>query len=131
MSTWTHVAGIIRIDGLPDVTPKPNLGPVCRWGDGLANWDRCTLPKGTEGSLDYTVWENPNPSHAARYTVSLFGDLRDYDSIDDIIRYARQITDGQIVRQGALTVEVESGPQGIVTRNFVYHADAWQMICAI
>lgn len=64
---------------------------------------------GSEGSLQKSVWINPNDSHVARYTVSIFGDLRDCDSVDEIIEWFKnkcKALDGR-VRQATITVNNE------------------------
>lgn len=121
MSIWTHVAGVIRIDGITGATPKPQLGNICTFYSDPDEWNKCDVPKGSEGSLQYSLWENPNDSHAAKYTVSVFGDLRDYDSIEGIVAYFKRISKRQIIRQGMFSVKVE----GKETKNFIYSEDDW------
>ena len=75
MSNWTHVAGIIRIDGLrclDNVLDKPDfdeiIGKECLWESPEEVWDDAKknpekyLPMGSEGSLQKTVWVNPDES---------------------------------------------------------------------
>ena len=121
MSIWTHVAGVVRIDGIAGLTPEPQFGNTCTFYSDPDDWDKCDVPRGSEGSLQYSVWENPQGSHAAKYTVSVFGDLRDFDSVEEIVSYFNRISEGQIIRQGMFSVEVE----GQETKNFIYSEDAW------
>ena len=97
MSNWTHVAGIIRID---------DLGRCL--GTSYLNFERLiNLPCGSEGALKMQVWENPDKSSLAGYTVSVFGDLRDHDSADEIVEWFKEICAIFVVRQAAITVQNE------------------------
>lgn len=118
MSCWTHVAAIVRVDGFrifddyigPDWDAL--FGKECLWAASRDKWHDAMehpdkyLPMGSEGSLRKTVWTNPNPSYAAAYTVSIFGDLRDYDSPETIIEWFKKIvnSDSLDVRQACITV---------------------------
>lgn len=118
MSCWTHVAAIVRVDGFrifdDDIGPDWDalFGKEClflasreKWHDAMEHPDRY-LPMGSEGSLRKTVWVNPDLSHAVAYTVSIFGDLRDYDSPETIIEWFKKIvnSDSLDVRQACITV---------------------------
>src|SRR6266436_878596 len=124
MSMWTHVAIVIRFDGSQpqgdeELTIgqhlKPDLGKKfildrdddLTYEDFIAAENACTVPKGSEGSLYTNLWVNPDPSHMAAYTATIWGDLRDYDDVDEIIAYLNRITEGKWVRQGVATIEVE------------------------
>lgn len=102
MSIWTHVAGIIRVDAILNLTEKPIYS--------------YNVPCGSEGSLDVSLWENPHSSDLAKYTISIFGDLRDYDDEEEIIDYFTRITKGQMIRQACFTLEVE----GATPRTFIW-----------
>lgn len=65
------------------------------------------VPEGSEGALDYYTWINPEKSNAAAYTSMIWGDLRDYDSVDEVLAYLNRVTSGKIVRQGVAEIEVE------------------------
>ena len=118
MSAWTHVAAIVRVDYIRmfDNLAGPDwdaiFGKEClffefigKWGDAMAH-PETYLPMGSEGSLRKTVWTNPDLSHADAYTVSIFGDLRDYDSPETIIEWFKKIvnSDSLDVRQACITV---------------------------
>ena len=45
------------------------------------------MPVGSEGTLHKTVWENPHDNHMAKYTVSIWGDLRDYDDPNEVLEW--------------------------------------------
>ena len=114
MSVWTHVNGCVRIDGLPFPvpgmkTPEELLGPMSVWD----NWnDDCRLPMGSEGSLRYHVWQADDNS-LAKYTVSIFGDLRDFDDLDTIERWIKDTFVGQddplMIRNFIIEAHVEGG----------------------
>lgn len=110
MSQWTHVAGIIRFDGLFGLLgmPEPNI---------LQG-----IPEGSEGPLDCKMWNNPNHSHIAARTAYIFGDLRNYGDEEDIQRiidYFERIIKDQMVRDACYTINVEYGVQ----RTFIYKTD--------
>lgn len=104
MSNWTHVAGIIRVDGIRewDVVNADGLrdimGKEVHFHDAKDVWmdydehPEEYLPCGSEGSLHMSIWENPNTSSMAAYTVSIFGDLRNHDSAMEIIEWFRHKT---------------------------------------
>ena len=133
MSIWTHVAGVIRIDDfrlkghIPDFDEL--IGIECRWNDSFSVWDEQEahpekfLPMGSEGSLQKTIWINPNTSSLAAYTVTIFGDLRDYEDPDKIIEWfknkCKTIENIYIIRQATITAETEY----IKTVNWTYEED--------
>lgn len=128
MSVWTHVAGIVRVDGIVcfgdidfDFDFDKVFGKECLWDSDKDIWDDADLnpddymPMGSEGSLEKSVWINPDAYCMARYTVSVFGDLRDYDDSKAIIEWFKNSCDKVAVRQAVLTIEVE-GEEPIVYR---------------
>lgn len=118
MSQWTHVAGIIRFDalrilGMPaqvNQNPSEFMGNTFEYEDDAETWNACTVPRGSEGSLQYVVWVNPHPTALSAYTVTVFGDLRDYDDEAEIISYFRGVVEGRLVRQATFEVAVEYQP---------------------
>ncbi len=128
MSQWTHVNGNIRIDtlrmqGMPlcrieDV--KAHMGKTFTYDDPAEKWDECDVPGGSEGSLQFSFWNNPDLSSVAAYSVSVFGDLRDFGSPEDvklIKEWFKKVTtaDGVMVRSAILQIEVEEGDSIILT----------------
>lgn len=131
MSIWTHVAGVIRIDGFPGYTEEFDnetvldraVGKVLNFHDDAVRWNDADehpydfMPCGSEGSLERSLWTNPDPSHMARWTLTVFGDLRDYDDVNAIIewfknRCAKIHSDAfkcASVRNAVITVECEDG----------------------
>jgi len=98
VSNWTHVAGVIRLDSIRILgNEEPDFdkifGKEVRWDADSSVWEEALehperfLPKGSEGSLQKEVWVNPDKSFVCAYTVTIFGDLRDHDSPDDIINW--------------------------------------------
>ena len=112
MSMWTHVAAIVRIDGYyndPDKTFDELFGKECLWDDDDfedvdVNPDKY-LPTGSEGSLYKTVWINPNPNHFNAYTVSIFGDLRDFSDPKDVVNWFKNVVEAKctLIRQATIT----------------------------
>ncbi len=127
MSVWTHVAGIIRVDGLRSDDTKPDwdkiIGKELGWGDPHEIWDdydknpEAFMPCGSEGSLKKVIWENPNKSSLASYTVSIFGDLRDYGDLAEIKKWFERVCSKLWVRNAVITAECELGS------NFTAHWD--------
>lgn len=121
MSNWTHVAGVFRIDHIKWEDDEPELnfdeifGKECLyksdnkvWKDARVNTEKY-LPMGSEGSLQKSIWINPRKECVTRYTVSIFGDLRDHDSIDSIIDWFKNkcTLSYLIVRNACITVSNE------------------------
>lgn len=123
MSNWTHVIGSIRIDtlrGITDNTPFDTdkiFGKECLFESSKEIWDDMDkhpedyLPMGSEGSLQKSVYENPDRSVTAAYTVTIFGDLRDHDNAGDIIKWfenkLNNLPDGYWIRQAVITADNE------------------------
>lgn len=118
MSNWTHVAGIIRVDGM-DMDKRAEevfdrvIGKECLydspsevWEDARANPDKY-LPMGSEGSLRKTICEDLNKNYLDSYTISIFGDLRDHDSTTDIVEWFKAKCEEFWVRNAVITVQNE------------------------
>lgn len=116
-SNWTHVAATARLDCLirlsQPVDATAIFGKECLFDDDVEIWRDATensdsyLPMGSEGSLQMSVWNNPDKSHIASTTVSIFGDLRDHDDPDEIVEWFKAKLKDQWVRQAVITVENE------------------------
>lgn len=99
MSQWTHVAGIIRLDSLGynlvmgmEAREKNRLvreAAVKAMGrttprdlelSDREEWNRCDVPQGSEGSLQYDVIANSErDTHSLSWgCVAIWGDLRDF-----------------------------------------------------
>lgn len=133
MSCWLHVAGVMRIDDIrlgydakdPDFDEV--IGKECHYDDDEEVWDDFQkhpenyLPMGSEGSLRKSVWINPDKSHCAAYTVTIFGDLRDrYKSdADMIISWFKDKCDKLSIRDAFIIVRYSS--TGI--KSYIYKRD--------
>lgn len=127
MSIWTHVAATIRFDSLRIFKEdKPDLGNVVHYESPQEDWDKCDVPCGSEGSLTHTLWVNPNKSYVSAYTATIFGDLRDYENVDEIIAYLKRVTDGKMIRNGIATIETE-GQSPVVLH---WQDDKWKKVTA-
>lgn len=125
MSNWTHVAAIFRIDSFFHTLNCTEIfGKELYYSDPLDKWDEAEahperfLPLGSEGSLHISVWKNPNESSIATYAVSVFGDLRDHDSIDEIIQWFDEKCKLVNIRQAVITVDNELN--GVQTKTYEY-----------
>lgn len=125
MSNWTHVAAIFRVDGFyHDYDFTKIFGKELNSNDSIdKRWESQEhpeqfLPLGSEGSLKMSIWENPDHSCVAAYTVSIFGDLRDHNSIDEIINWFDEKCKGIWIRQAVITVENEM--YGTSTKTYKY-----------
>lgn len=82
MSTWTHVAGCIRIDSIPcmiDITNEVrDCFKSCDFDSTKDLWDSCNMPCGSEGSVQWYLWVNPDTYDCCSHMITLYGDLRDY-----------------------------------------------------
>lgn len=108
MSTWTHVVGNIRVDDLPGITShlrdiEKTIGPMSLWG---AENDGCTLPQGSEGSLQYKIIEYSKG--LCWITIPIWGDLRDVDSHQAIEKWWDELMPKLgLIRDAVLRIQVE------------------------
>lgn len=126
MSVWTHVNASFRLDSLGMISDEKItsvIGKELMYDemDWLEDYDENEyLPMGSEGTLNYSVWHNPNESIMASTTVTVFGDLRDYDNADKIEVWFNKVCNSFHIRQAVCQVEVEF--RGI-NKVFVYDRD--------
>lgn len=122
MSQWTHVAGIFRVDALiinEEVQKetikeiKGLLGKIVDFGDD-DDWNTL-LPCGSEGSLKYEVIPNPSLNSLSAFTIPVWGDLRDYDNVDEIISWFEGVCRNLWIRQAIIEIDVE-GQDPVVHR---------------
>lgn len=113
MSVWTHVAGAIRVDCLRCLGKKPDFNKIFvseLWNEN--KFGACNMPRGTEGSLDFRVIENPDKDSIAAYTVVIFGDLRDFGAEDIYVIedwWNEVLEQCGIIRQAVLQIQPEDG----------------------
>lgn len=119
MSFWTHVAGIIRVDSMrafEDENPisyedhvkafEKILGKHYSFRDTwLDNFNKEEIPRGSEGSLNWSLWVNPEVNAVPAYTISIFGDLRDYTDVDAIKAWFKKACLKLDVRQAVITID--------------------------
>lgn len=87
MSRWTHVSGMVRIDHAQFFGPLDVATHFRPWHfeSDNATIAASNMPAGSEGSLKRSIWTNPDSSSLAAYTVSVWGDLRNYGTLDDML----------------------------------------------
>ena len=135
MSQWTHVIGAIRLDSVRNNHIKKfDFNEVFKtWNsDWLHNVDltspevkkrrrleieQCNVPAGSESSLQFHVWENPNIEVFPAYNILIWGDLRDFGSEKDIetikdwweniLNYFKNHKNFSGVRQAFLKIEID------------------------
>lgn len=112
MSCWTYVAAVVRVDGIQKIDFEKVFGKELHFDSDTEMWDDAEkypenyLPFGSEGSLSMSVWENPLENHLAKYTVSIFGDLRDHFDYESIINWFKKKVENVWVRQAVITVDI-------------------------
>ena len=122
MSIWTHVNGCIRIDGVPQLDLKSDvqdvvdiMGNTCDWEDSEEIWEKCTVPKGSEGSIQYKILKVGDGM--VLWAIPIWGDLRDYDNVKEIEDWFMGIIANPDVwiRSAVLEIEVEGGEYKVIT----------------
>ena len=131
MSQWTHVNASFRLDSfgrtedeeLIDIFGKSidfyHMDEIEYDEDWEIKDKDKYLPMGSEGTLKMSIWHNPDESCIASTTVSIFGDLRDYDDYEEIEKWFNKCCNafGSIgIRQAFCQVNVE----GFGTKVFQY-----------
>ncbi len=121
MSKWTHVNGAIRFDCLRGAIPGHNrqgiekiLGSTCDFGDPDHVWKACTVPKGSEGSIQFAIHENPNKDAISAFMVQIWGDLRNYEDYEEIKEWFYGIPNRAkessiCIRSAVLEIDIEYG----------------------
>ena len=127
MSQWTHVCGCIRIDTLPFVQRSPErilysrFGNTVQFNDPPEKWELCTVPRGTEGSVQYKVVKTaPHYNHMAWGVIYIWGDLRDYESPQAIYEWIKKScanleADAMTIRDCIVKIDVEYRCNYLVT----------------
>ncbi len=123
MSLWTHIAGCIRYECFGSRRKdliQEILGTTVSYDDPDDLWKKCNVPLGSEGSLRYYIYEEPNKSLVPSFNVLIWGDLRDFgeakEDIDSVKKWFREITIEKLekpeyekfeIRDAVLLVRVE------------------------
>ena len=126
MSQWTHVNATIRFDGIPGMTPDPDLGRTVEFDDPQEMWNKCNVPCGSEGSLRYEITEVGDG--VTRFVAAIWGDLRSYSDVAEIEAYLTRITTGQMIRSGVAEIEVEYKTVKVLRFNSDLDVQAWQTV---
>lgn len=118
MSTWTHVVGCIRVDGIAMLgcsvaELKNTLGPLCTFED----WnDESTLPRGSEGGMRYEIIEYDKG--LPWVAIPVWGDLRDFgaDDVAEIEKWwAETLPRLGMIRDAVLHIQTEGMEPKILT----------------
>ena len=124
MSQWTHVAAIFRLDSFGKISEESiykAFGKEVTWDD-LYDYDESddtkTLPMGSEGTLEMSIWHNSDEGCMASTTVSVFGDLRDYGGtdIDKLKEWFNDSCKQFMVRQAVMHVIDEYANEPIIVQ---------------
>lgn len=119
MSQWTHVNASFRLNSIGKIDDETLINifgkSVSYFGmneiEYDENWEvkdkEKYLPMGSEGSLKMSIWHNPDTSCVASTMVSVFGDLRDYGSFDEIEKWFNRCCDKVFLRQAVCQVKVD------------------------
>ena len=116
MSQWTHVAAIFRLNSLGGISDEEIIKVFGREVQykNLYDYDKSsaekTLPMGSEGTLEMSIWHNPDKSCVASTTVSVFGDLRDYGGSEDIEKLKKwfdEVCEKLWIRNAIMQIEDE------------------------
>lgn len=131
MSIWAHVNASFRLDNWDCYSEEEIntiFGKSVLWGDdGTGNWDDYDehpeqyLPCGSEGSLQLSVWRNPDKSHLFSNLVSVFGDLRDYDDASLIEKWFTEVCNSEdlLIRQAVCEVNIPP----LVHEMYMWHGE--------
>ncbi len=148
MSMWTHVNGNIRLDEFGEHSVdkiksimgkmyvyRPELSGLSE-SDFSSDTNEITLPFGSEGSLLYSVVANKDVSSLPAYSISIWGDLRDYDTDTvrgEIIPWFKNLlltfkSAYMIMRNAMIEIEVEDGTHIALIGVLKYNEDTREYI---
>ena len=115
MSIWTHVTGVIRLETglkLDDDDIENLIGKRILYRapqklkDEYKEHSERFIPKGSNSSLNFHVYNHDNKYELPSCIISIFGDLEDYSDTDAIIEWFKSRVKSSIytVRQACITV---------------------------
>jgi len=111
MSQWTHVAGIVRVDALPFGDPtktiESSFGKTCEYDSPESARESCTVPCGSEGSVQYCVEHTGGEHSLAWGCVYIWGDLRDYSDAQEIYKWLKTATKSLLIRSCVVKIDIE------------------------
>lgn len=97
MSEWTHLTGCIRIDTMPNIDDnifisilKQKFGNTWSLKVVDSRYELCTIPKGSEGSVQYNILKTGSGSSLSWGLITIWGDLRDYDDPEEIFKWIKE-----------------------------------------
>lgn len=128
MSIWTHVSAILRIDDMSVYGDNPTNWSKVFIESTYGHWnENCNLPKGSEGSLNVNISAIEEEGIEYMKTVSIFGDLRDYEDILGIrdwwVNIRDQLPKDCDIRQGILLADCENGKRLILTHDDIHNKE--------
>jgi hypothetical protein len=102
MSQWTHVCGSIRYDAirLDRSTADYCIKEINKLLGTPWNYDDFEkegfvkpndIPSGSEGSIQYKIYENPELNHITSFNINIWGDLRDFTDLNEIKTWVNRI----------------------------------------
>lgn len=137
MSNWTHVSAVFRVDdwgilfggkpfdfdeifGKEVIWNDDNFHEFCEEMKYASDHQDEYLPLGSEGSLHKSVWTNQDTSAVAKYTVTVWGDLRDHDSIEEIEKWFKDSCAKikESIRQAVCTISNEQNGNKTIAFRF-------------
>lgn len=124
MSIWTHVAGVIRIDGFIDKSNigviQQHLGKTCDYESSRTEWNDCDVPCGSEGSIHFEIVPYKDSAFIGLCQVIVWGDLRDFDmerwsEIEEWFDRVTNIVDEPfMIRQAVLEIQTENSASKVL-----------------
>jgi hypothetical protein len=121
MSQWTHIAGCIRIDSVVDPTVKLTLknqfGNTVEFDSPEEDWNKCNVPCGSEGSVQYRIEQTGDDNSLAWGLIYIWGDLRDYDNVQEIYDWINRACQGLMIRSCSVKVDIEGKNSFIIYEN--------------
>ena len=109
MSVWTHINGSIRIDGFD----YGDLPKICKYN----------VPTGSEGGIEFNYQIVDTGAPLAVF--NMWGDLRDYDNVDEIISWVKDTFKGCIIRSGIVEIDCEIKEDIVLLH---YNCRKWNII---
>ena len=125
MSQWTHVAAVFRLDSFDEIDDEKIyevFGKEVSY-EGMFNYDLAdtskTLPMGSEGTLEMSIWRNSDSGCLASTTVSVFGDLRDYggNDIEKLKQWFNECCEAFNTRQAVMHVIDEYASEPLIVQH--------------
>ena len=100
MSYWSHVSGCIRLNHIKEFRKLTNedfehfFGKIITFDDlENDNGFDTHIAMGSEGSLGWTVVENPDDNCMAAFDILVTGDLRDVESSTPVIEWLKKVVE--------------------------------------